>query len=344
MTEQVWSNPDIYRIQVGLPQNPLGNLNVYVLCTPERNLIIDTGFCRPECRADLWQGIEELNLDLGRTALFLTHLHSDHTGLVWDFVSRGIPVYMGRVDLAYFTDASPAERWEQLEEIWVREGFPADQMTRQTGENQARLYAPQPYFPAIPVDNWEKIPMGKLTVLALHTPGHTPGHMVLYLPEERLLFSGDHILFDITPNISVWYQAPNSLKDYLSSLSRIRALPIQTAFPAHRFYKGDVYQRIKELLEHHARRMDEVLAAVDDHPGSTAYELAGNITWSARGLEWEAFPPHQKWFAMGETLAYLYFLLDTGWIFRQTEDGKLVYHLTSGGVNHKNHKQEVIQI
>lgn len=237
MTEQVWSNPDIYRIQVGLPQNPLGNLNVYVLCTPERNLIIDTGFCRPECRADLWQGIEELNLDLGRTALFLTHLHSDHTGLVWDFVSRGIPVYMGRVDLAYFTDASPAKRWEQLEEIWVREGFPADQMTRQTGENQARLYAPQPYFPAIPVDNWEKIPMGKLTVLALHTPGHTPGHMVLYLPEERLLFSGDHILFDITPNISVWYQVPNSLKDYLSSLSRIRALPIQTAFPAHRFYK-----------------------------------------------------------------------------------------------------------
>lgn len=249
---------------------------------------------------------------------------------------------MGQVDLAYYTDAGTAERWEQLEGIWVQEGFPADQIARQEKENQARLFAPCPGFSAIPVKDGEKIPMGKLTVLALHTPGHTPGHMVLYLPEERLLFSGDHILFDVTPNISVWYQVSNSLRDYLGSLSRIRVLPIRAAFPAHRSCQGDVYQRIQELLEHHARRMDEVVAAVEAHPGSTAYELAGNITWSAQGLEWEMFPPHQKWFAMGEMLAHLYFLVDTGWISRRTEEEKEVYYLTPGGGNHINQKQEVM--
>lgn len=330
MTEQVWSNPNIYCIQVGLPQNPLRNLNVYVLSTPERNLIIDTGFCRPECRANLWQGIEELKLDLSRTVLFLTHLHSDHAGLVWDFVSRGIPVYMGRVDLDYYTDSGPIEHWKQMEEIWAREGFPEDQMARQKAENQARLYAPRPGFPAVPVEDGEKIPVGKLSVLALHTPGHTPGHMVLYLPEERLLFSGDHVLFDITPNISVWNQIPNSLRDYLLSLGRIQELPIRAAFSAHRACKGDVYQRIQSLLEHHARRLDEVLGAVKDHPDKTAYELAGNITWSARGLKWGQFSAQQKWFAMGETLAHLYFLVDKGLIYRRTEEKRQVYCLKSG--------------
>lgn len=342
MTEQVWNNPNIYRIQVGLPQNPLRNLNVYVICTPDRNLVIDTGFCRPECRADLWGGIEELNLDLSRTALFLTHLHSDHTGLVWDFVSRGVPVYMGQTDLSYYTEASPAERWEQLEKIWAREGFPPEQMTRQSGENQARLYAPRPDFPAIPVEDGEKLPMGELAVLALHTPGHTPGHMVVYLPEEQILFSGDHILFDITPNISVWHQVPHSLRDYLNSLNRIRRLPVQATFSAHRSCEGNVYQRIQELQEHHARRLDEVLTAVKAHPGSTAYELAGKITWSMRGLKWGEFPPHQQWFAMGETLAHLYYLLEQGRVFRQTEQGRLVYHTKPDGVHDEKSSREVV--
>ena len=63
-----------------------------------------------------------------------------------------------------------------------------------------------------------------LELRCIHTPGHTPGHMVLYLPRQRLLFSGDHILFDITPNIAVWSTVPHSLADYLASLDKLRGL------------------------------------------------------------------------------------------------------------------------
>ena len=48
-------------------------------------------------------GIEEIGLDLANTALFLTHYHSDHIGLVWDFVEQGVPVYTGRVDYDYYS-------------------------------------------------------------------------------------------------------------------------------------------------------------------------------------------------------------------------------------------------
>lgn len=45
----------------------------------------------------------------------------------------------------------------------------------------------------------------------------------------------------------------------------------------------------------------EIRQAVENHPETTACQLAGLISWSARGLGLEQFPPRQKWFAMGET-------------------------------------------
>lgn len=75
--------------------------------------------------------------------------------------------------------------------------------------------------------------VGEYEVKAFCTPGHTPGHMVLYLPEQQLLFSGDHVLFDISPNITSWPEVEDSLGDYLESLKRLRNLPVQAVFPAH---------------------------------------------------------------------------------------------------------------
>ena len=327
MVEQVFDRPRIWRIPVELPQNPLRTLNSYVIQTPEQNLIIDTGFNRPECHASLWAGIEELNLDLGKTALFLTHLHSDHTGLVYDFVQRGVPVYTGRIDHTYFASTVTGTTWSDMEERYRHEGYPAEGLALQAGGNHARLYAPQGVYPATLLEGGEILHVGDVSVQAIHTPGHTPGHMVLYLPKEQLLFSGDHILFDITPNIAVWMGVDDALSDYLSSLEKIRSLPIRKTFPAHRGQAGDVYQRIDALLEHHQHRLAEILDAVETYPGSTAYELAGHISWSARGLGWDQFPPNQKWFAVSETLAHLYYMERRGKIAREAAGEVFVYHI-----------------
>ena len=42
--------------------------------------------------------------------------------------------------------------------------------------------------------------------------------------------------------------------------------------------------------------------------GQTTFEIAANIKWPARGIPSDQFPPHQKWFAIGETLARLFYL------------------------------------
>ncbi len=46
MPEEVASN--LYRIVVPLPDNPLKEINSYVITSGDRNLVIDTGMNRPE--------------------------------------------------------------------------------------------------------------------------------------------------------------------------------------------------------------------------------------------------------------------------------------------------------
>ena len=47
MIEEVW--PNIFRMEIPLPANPLKAINSYVVKGGDRFLIIDTGMNRPEC-------------------------------------------------------------------------------------------------------------------------------------------------------------------------------------------------------------------------------------------------------------------------------------------------------
>ena len=55
---------------------------------------------------------------------------------------------------------------------------------------------------------------------------------------------------------------------------------------------------------------DMIRQAVQEQPGKTAYEIAGSITWKIRAKNWDDFPIGQKWFAVGETVAHLDYLVN----------------------------------
>ena len=121
------------------------------------------------------------------------------------------------------------------------------------------------------------------------------------------MFTGDHVLFDITPNITAWIQMKDALGTYLDSLRKIDAYDVRLALPGHR-KTGDFHQRIAQLLEHHHRRLDEALSVVKAHPGRPAYDIAGHMTWKIRANSWQDFPVAQKWFAVGECMSHLDYL------------------------------------
>ena len=86
----------IWRIGVELPQNPLRELNSYLIKGKEneRDLLIDTGFRREECREALFAGLRALGSSPDQLDILLTHLHSDHTGLAREAAGADSRIYI----------------------------------------------------------------------------------------------------------------------------------------------------------------------------------------------------------------------------------------------------------
>lgn len=314
--EQVRDDLSIYKIYVPLPKNPLKNLNCYVIKTPTKNLIIDTGFNRPESKEALLAGLKELDIDMDKTELYITHLHADHTGLISTITNENTIIYMTQKDYQEMYNGIVGDWWEDAEKRMMLNGFPLEEIITSRETNPARVYDSEGTFPVKLVGDGDIIQVGDYSLRVVCVPGHTPGNSCLYLEKEKVLFSGDHILFDITPNITVWRWAEDSLGDYLDSLQKVRKLDIELTLPAHRKNDMDVYERIDQLLLHHKNRLNETLEVIKRVGPATAYEIAGEMTWSMRGKKWCEFPVHQKWFAVGETIAHLKYLLKKGKVVR----------------------------
>ena len=94
----------VYCKIIPLKGNPLKSINIYMVKSRGEALIIDTGFNTEEIRSEMLSFIRDMEIDLKRTKLFLTHLHSDHTGLAtWFHEELGVEIYMGDIDSVSYT-------------------------------------------------------------------------------------------------------------------------------------------------------------------------------------------------------------------------------------------------
>ena len=296
----------VYTFKITLPENPLRSLNCYVILGEKggRNLIIDTGFRRPECQRALEKGMEELDIDPAVTDVFITHSHSDHSGNAQWLISRGCRAIMGRVDHGIVLNP----RSDLNRQRTLAEGMPKELVQYALLDNPAIKFAPGP-FEAMEADAGDVMSYGGFQLECVCMPGHTPGHMCLYERRHKMMFLGDHILFDITPNITYWAGFDDELGQYLESLKRIRSYDIDIALPGHRSMgMTTVEDRANALLAHHKARLMETRRVIQENPGISAYDAAGLMTWRIRSKNWEEFPKGQKWFAMGEAAARLEYL------------------------------------
>jgi len=320
---------NLHTIPVPLPGNPLKNLNVYLI-TGERNLLIDTGFHLPACREALEAGLRELQVDMDRTDIFLTHLHSDHTGLAPDIAGKTTRIFIGEGDLDHMPGPRSTFSWADSDDRFAAEGFPRELLAVLTERNPAQGLSPVPYDGYIPVADGAEFHYGGRTLRAIHTPGHTPGHMILWEAATGICLLGDHVLFDITPNVTRWQGHADSLGDYLRSLERVRELPVLLPLPAHRTVHLAFRDRCDGLIAHHRRRCGEVLEILSRGESMTAWDIAARMTWRIRARNWAEFPTPQKWFAVGEAMAHLDHLIAGGQVERQF-DGTFYRYTGKGG-------------
>ncbi|MCS7121007.1 MAG: MBL fold metallo-hydrolase [Archaeoglobaceae archaeon] len=299
---------DIIRIKVPLPNNPLKEVNCYLIKDPP--ILIDTGMNLETCYSTLKPVVEKF----GKPTVVATHMHVDHLGLAGRICEL---VLMSEKEIEVFKKFTKKEEWIKLIKFFVSNGFPENLALEILSLHPGIRY----FYPPRELKIVDLVSSSGYELEPLLTPGHTPGHLCLYEKREGILFSGDHVLFDITPNIGYWENF-DSLKSYVESLKGLKKLKVKIVYPGHREASSSLKDRIDELLEHHKKRLEEVFNAVKSR--KTAWQIAQEVSWDVGYKSWEEFPVTQKWFAVSETLAHLEYLADSGEIRKIIEE-KIYY-------------------
>ncbi len=318
--------PNLYRLEVPLPGSPLKIVNSYLVRGQDQCLIIDTGMNHPECEKALSSQLDALGVNPQKADYFITHLHMDHFGLVGRLAGQSSKTYFHHADKAIIYQGFENHYWERNMEEYLVCGFPPDLSTKVVAVHPSCLFSVNSSTKYINVADGDSINAGDYHFLCIETPGHSPGHTCLYEANKGILISGDHILFDISPNITFWLNFHDSLGSYLSSLDKIYKLNVSIVLPGHRSPRRSLKDRIVELKEHHSQRLDEIRAILGKG-ARNAYDIAPFISWDSYDGNWDQFPPQQKFFATGEIISHLDYLLARGHITKKIIDGIYVYSL-----------------
>jgi glyoxylase-like metal-dependent hydrolase (beta-lactamase superfamily II) len=307
--------PDLWSIPVPMV-GPLRYVNVYAFALAGGGLgLIDTGWDSDESWEALTHGLRTIggNVDDVRGAL-VTHLHFDHLGLANRVrEASGAWVAMHPADARLVarqsTRDSAAAVTEEVEFL-VSLGAGRDEAVSDVGPAENFERFARAAVPDRLLEDGDLADLSGWSLRAVHTPGHTPGHLCFAEERTGLFFSGDHVLPRITPNISSNASgSPDPLKDYLASLAAVRETDPAEVLPAHEWRFHGLDSRVDALTAHHEHRLDELEAAVRAHPGSTPWELAAHLTWSR---PWEQYEQRMRIFAVTETDAHVRLLAGRG--------------------------------
>ena len=317
--------PGIHRIPLPLPQDGLRAVNVYAVAAGSSVTMIDAGWALAESRTQLEQSLKQIDAGLGDIDRFLvTHVHRDHyTQAVAIRREFGTRVSLGigeRPSLQALNDTTRSGDRAQAEQL--RRYGAGTVLTELVAAGWGGRIDPTDWQP--PTDwlsDGQTLPVGDRTLRAVHTPGHTRGHVVFADLAAGLLFAGDHVLPHITPSIGFEASPTASpLADYLRSLAAVRSMPDLRLLPAHGPVAESVHARVDELVAHHEDRLAATEAAVRAG-ATTPYEAAKALGWTRRNRAFADLDAWNRMLAVCETAAHLLVLAAQGRLRHATVDG-----------------------
>lgn len=301
-------------IRLDLPFR-LNHVNCFMAESENGWTIIDAGLNNSETREFWDERIGNRRIE----TIFITHYHPDHFGYAGGLQEKtGAQLRMSKIDAELGNVSWKPEFMETMPNQYSASGVPvemAKKMVQNTVDFQ-QLVSPLPKIDHYLVEG-ERIQIGRYEYEVIHTPGHSDGMVCFYNKEENVLFSADHILPKITPNISYWFHGQeNPLALYLASLEKIKQLNADFVIPSHGkpFYGAN--ERIEELAKHHDARLDETKEALVEP--STVYQICERLFKRPLTV-------HEMRFAIGETLAHLEFLRHAGECSREKEQRAWLY-------------------
>jgi glyoxylase-like metal-dependent hydrolase (beta-lactamase superfamily II) len=311
--------PGLYQLTIPLPFR-LNHVHVYLVEADDGFMLIDTGVNTSEAFSSLKRKLDDIGLDFQAIRrVVITHFHSDHCGQAARIRNLGgAQIAMGDAERTVWEEVQ-AGLDDQGEAYFLQHGLPAEQAKEHVDVLPYLKSLTTPFDVDLRIEHGQMVVAKQRRFEAFVTPGHTPGHVCLWLPEEKFMFSGDHILQKITPNIG-WhpYSGPDPLGDYLQSLRATLALGTTRLLPSHGPLVEDPEARIHALLQHHDRRLEGCLEALGTAP-QTAYAVSLHVFGTS-------LDHIGRWMAMGETLSHLEHLVHQGKVAK-VDDGEYMRYL-----------------
>jgi glyoxylase-like metal-dependent hydrolase (beta-lactamase superfamily II) len=275
--------------------------------------IVDCGVAN-EATREAWMRVFETGLrGLPVKRVLVTHMHPDHIGLAdWLCARWDCRLWISATDwnaARMSSQATTGFGGEGAARFFAGHGL-VDPEALAKVRARSNYYASM--VPGVP-PRFRRLMDGMIVRIGgrdwrcIAGYGHAPEHMALHCAELGVLISGDMVLPRISTNVSVIDIEPEAdpLPLYLRSLDALRSLPESTlVLPSHGKPFNGLHTRIRQLHDHHAERLRELLAACGVSPLSAADALP---VLFKRTLDL-----HQTTFAMGEAIAHLHALAGQG--------------------------------
>lgn len=263
--------------------------NTFLVTTAAGNVIIDTSMREFAPRHQkLLQAISDAPI---RT-IIVTHGHGDHAGGVKLWRQPDTQVIVQR----NFTD---------FVDYQFRLGdFFAHRNAAQFGLNEEnmkrRFRSGERMQPTIAFDDHYEFELGGLKFELFHTPGETPDHLTVWIPQYTAAFVGDNFYSSFPNMYTLRGTTPRWPLEYIASLNKVLALKPEILLPSH----GDPIHGNAQITAAVTRYRDAIQYVHDAtvkgmNEGKDVYTLMrevrlppeldvgdayGKVSWSVRGI------------------------------------------------------------
>lgn len=304
LVQQGANQKEALRINESIYQ-AIGFGNTFMVATSAGNVIIDTSMPGPAQRhLKLLKAVNSGPVKY----IILTHGHGDHTG--------GVPLWKepGTQIIAQKNHTEFVNYQKRLGGFFVTRnaaqfGFDASRV-RQAANQSA------PLEPTVLFDDKYQFTLGGVRFEIYHTPGETPDHLTVWIPQYKAAFTGDNY-YESFPNLyTLRGTEPRWPLDYVNSLNTVMALQPEIVLPSH----GRAIQGNAEIKRRLTKHRDAILYVHDAvvsgmNQGKDVFTLMrdihlpaalevgesyGKLTWSVRGI----YEGYAGWFDMNPATMY----------------------------------------
>lgn len=326
---------NVARIKIDVPYN-VKYVSLYLFEVNGKKVLIDSGLNMGNWDESFFSSLDQLGISINDIDYcIITHIHTDHIGLIKKLKERNPKLNLLMHDLTYRmlqwqkNEENSKEFINQAQEVanlMIKYGI-----SKAQGKRVLQFFTFWPKF--IEYQKPDQIIHDGDIILedlqVIWTPGHSFGHICIFDRKNKYLFSGDHILSRITPHIGIYVISPviqkeyqkyhfdNILAHYLKSLEKIDKLNPDIIFPAHQEIIYNPHERIQQIKAHHKQRLQEILNTIKQDP-LTPYQIS-QIHFG-RDLD-----DMNSYLALSEVLSHLIYLENQGKVKKSEREGIIYY-------------------